>query len=202
MMSRLREMYAKLPRAARWALWGLAFVVGYFAVVEPVMDYGAVVSVRADELRAGLDERVRELERRDEVLLGIRERTAWFGDVHVPGDGSEMQSALRDRIDRVFTDMSVPAGWSLDRRTEGRVSREAMSGALGADEELHRLEMEIKFECDPDLAMEVIAELERSPEVTSVPRVVLRKSTEGRRVQATISVEAWSIQKRASAEGA
>ena len=77
-----------------------------------------------------------------------------------------------------------------------------MSGALGADEELHRLEMELKFECDPDLAMEVIAELERSPEVTSVPRVVLRKSTEGRRVQATISVEAWSIQKRASAEGA
>jgi len=195
-------MYSGLPRAAKWALLGGGFVLCYFAVIEPLMDYGAVVAVRAEDLRSDLDTRVSELKRRDELLLGIRERSAWFGDVHVPGDGSEMQSALRDRIDRVFQDMSVPAGWSLDRRTEGRVSREAMSGVLQEGEELHRLEMELKFECAPDLAMEVIAELERSPEVTSMPRVVLRKSTEGRRVQATVSVEAWSIQKRATTEGA
>lgn len=195
-------MYSRLPRAARWALWGGGFILGYFLVVEPVMDYGSVVSVRAESLRTDLTTRVKELERRDEVALRIRERAAWFGDVRVPGDANEMQSALRDRIDHVFREMDVPSGWSLDRRTEGRVSREAMNGALDETEELHRLEMELKFECDPDLAMEVIAELERSPEVTSVPRVVLRKTTEGRRVQATVSVEAWSIQRRSTAEGA
>lgn len=201
-MSSIRTRYAGLPRAAKWAIWGGGFIGAYFLVVEPLMDYSARISVRADDLRADLESRISELKRRDDVLLEIRERTAWFGPVHVPGDPSAMQSALRDRIDQVFKDKNVPSGWSLDRRTEGRVSREAMSGALDADEELHRLEMELKFECDPDLALEVIAELERSPEVTSVPRVVLRRSTEGRRVQATVSVEAWAIQQKPLAEGA
>lgn len=201
-MSGVRAMYSGMPRAAKWAVWGAAFFLAYFVIVEPVMEYAGAVSIRAQDLRSDLDTRVRELERRDEVALSIRERTAWFGGVDVPGEAGAMQSALRSRIDQVFREMRVPDGWSLDRRSEGRVSREAMSGALDESEELHRMEMELKFECDPDLALRVIAELERSPEVTSVPRVVLRKSTEGRRVQATVAVEAWSVQRRASTGGA
>ncbi len=200
-MSRAAQIYSGLPRAAKWAIWGCGFILGYFLVIEPVMDYGSVASARAERLRGDLTTRVAELKRRDDVALSIRERTAWFGDIRVPGEANEMQSALRDRIDHVFREMGVPSGWSLDRRTEGRVSREAMGRTLDESEELHRLEMELKFECAPDLAMEIIAELERSPEVTSVPRVVLRKTTEGRRVQATVSVEAWSIQRRGAATG-
>lgn len=199
-MSRIVDRYRALPRAARWALWGVAFIAVYFGVVEPVVDYGSRVSARADDLRRSLDARVNELRQRDDLLLGVREKTAWFGEARVPGEAGAMQSALRDRIDAVFKDMGVPSGWSWDRRSEGRVSRDAMSGALAADEELHRLEIELKFECDPALAMRVIAALEASPEVSSMPRVMLRRSTEGRRVQATVSVEAWSIQKR-STEG-
>ncbi len=200
-MSRLRDRYNGLPRAARWGLWGGAFIAAYFLVIEPVMEYGGEMSARAVELREDLDSRLKELERRDAILLEIREKTAWFGDVRVPGESGAMQSALRDRIDQVFKDMGVPSGWSWDRRSEGRVSRDAMAGALASDEELQRLEIELKFECDPDLAMKVIAALEKSPEVSSVPRVVLRRSGEGRRVQATVSVESWSIQKKPT-EGA
>src|SRR4051794_13362269 len=83
-MSPLLARYHALPRATRWAIWGVGAVVCYFAIVDPVIAKAADLHRRAGERAARLvtlDREAKTGQKQAEVLAAAK-----FGLVAVAGN--------------------------------------------------------------------------------------------------------------------
>ena len=79
---------------------------------------------------------------------------------------------------------------------------------LGGEEAaVRRIVRDVSFDCSPDTMVEVLSDLERSPDVSAVSRVFVRKltnsgtrsSSSARNVGVTVSVETWAIAREGGA---
>lgn len=193
-MTRVVEMYRSLPRAGRWAALALAGLVAYFAAVEPAVDLTMSLSARADARADAIAEVRSGPKGEDAVTLGLRR----FGRVEGPGDPRERGVAFNRRVLEVLEKHGVRNHTSTMRTAP--LGRGPLLTALEpAGQRVDRLIREVKFEGPPETVAAVVADLERSPEVASVPRVQVRKAGTGRSVQATVDAEAWVLTQRSAA---
>jgi hypothetical protein len=165
----LAGRFGALPRATRWLIIGGALVVGYFAVIEPAIDYGAVLGARADRAEQAIAQQG-ALARQAQQAGGLIARglTA-HGVPPFPAASADPLDALNKRIDRVARDHSV----AIKRRTER--ARSAVAGVEWAGKRLERVGIDVTIECDTDQLAAVLKDMEAAPEVHVLAQVRIQK---------------------------
>lgn len=200
MDERLRENLERNKRALVMAAGFAAFVVVYFLILAPALDWRNGVAARADTLEAALAQAARaqrdESETGQRIALGVRR----FGDTQPPGAVEARSLTLNERVREVLEGAGVRT-WRSDARAPSSVRRsDATEALLAADPnaQLQRLVVDLDFSARASTVTEVLTALERSPEITGLGRVILRRldAERGGLVQATVSAEAWVLGRR------
>lgn len=189
--------FRALPRAARWGLLFVAFVVAYFGVVEPVMDLTAKMNAAADRAGSRLATYSQQAKaRRDQsnkIDLGVKR----FGDVRLPDKDPKRSNEVFTKISDTLKARNISKP-SITQNRGVSLGKDVLQELLEPNQEVQRLVFELKLEGSPEDVAGVIADLERIPEVTSIGQVVLRRlgKEEERKLQATITPEVWIIAER------
>lgn len=200
MKAQVVAWYAALPRAGRWALWGAAVLAGYFLVIEPMVSRAVELHETAARQAALLValERDAASGRMAALVSGARRH----GPVDLPGDAERMRVAFNRRVDEVLSQHGVRRHeniWRTAVLTQGPLPRALTGDGLTPDPAPRRVERvirEVQFMATPEQVAAVVADLERSREVSAVSRVQMRRADrEGasRDVRATIAAEVWTI---------
>jgi hypothetical protein len=196
-MSDTTSSFAKVPRSARWAIAGCAIILGYFLIVEPLMDHWTVIAAKADQRSVALaafeSERGSRKDARATVALSISRH----GEVAWPGDPGSRMDAFNRRVSEVFTRHNVRDQRTLSRSAS--LPKGPLLDALGSGSAVTRQTYEISFDATPEQIAGIVADLERSPEIAAVSRVLMRRSEDldrQRQVRATIAVEAWLLARK------
>jgi len=197
-MKNLIEKFAALPRAVRWSIAAIAFLGVYFALVEPSVVATAKYRNKADILRLSLVQASNRAAESSGVSSELKLGAVRFGETVFPtyelGSG-----ALNKRISEVFAAHGV-ASWKSDERRATNLPRDAFAEALAVGERAKKILVDLDFQAHPTVISNVLADIERAPEVHSVSRVTLRKveSTETNALRANLSVETWIISRSTS----
>lgn len=204
-MKGLIARFAALPRAARWLVLGGVAIAAYFAVVEPVLDatakLDAAYALKLARLEAAARDHATDSSVESDVKLGVQR----YGLVSMPGAPKDRSEAVNRRIAQVLMAHSVRDVTTTVKETPlsgNTLARElGPSGDGGVELRVDRLVTELQFEASPEAVAAVVADLERSPEITTVSRVQLRKAAAGggsgskssssRLVKAVVAAEAW-----------
>lgn len=210
--------FRALPRAARWAiLAGIAFGA-YFLVIEPLLDRTNRFDARADAIEDNLRRAGRLADQdSDEGRLVINGMQA-FGRPQPPNAASARPEAVQRVVDQVLESHGVANRTKTERSSTITGDR---ARALAADGRLERSIIEVSFEAPQEVVAAIIADLERSPGISSISRVKIDRTavrglfgedlggsgpggaatgSSAGRVRATISAEAWVLIKPRAGE--
>jgi hypothetical protein len=198
-MGKYANAFNSLPRALKWAIFGLGLVLVYFGAVEPSVEAINTASNSADQNEAtvraftaegGTKKAVQTVQT---LELGIRR----YGDVEFLGDESTRTLQFNSAIDKILSDAKVLGGKSSTKNVS--LGQGVLTAKLGTDTRVMRVVRDIDFEATPEDVAAVVAALERTPVVATVSRVSIRtiegKESE-RLVHATITAEAWISAKK------
>jgi uncharacterized membrane protein YgcG len=211
-MRRLRDGYARLPRAARWALWAVLIFVAYFLLAEPAFVRTDEFNGRADAIDSSLArERAIAAAWSDSNTPAAAARAA-FGAPLPPGPSEARSRALYTRVNRILESHRVAADITERRAPLRETGVELLAGP---GNRVDRFILDLTFESTPETAAAVVADLESAEEVAAVSRVQMRRAEtarggagEGagagggrgggggggtRRVRVTLSPEAWIL---------
>lgn len=177
-------------RAMKIAMVGLAAIVAYFAIVEPVLVLTSDARNEADARQASLEKlRKKASDDQDTEVLAVRK----FGRIELPADTNSRSLRLNQEVTAVLEKHGVRTHTSSTKI--GPIGQGPMQAAVPPTEQVSRYVREVQFEASPETVAAVIADLERTPEVAGISRVQLRRGGETNRddrvLRATISVEAW-----------
>lgn len=208
----LLERFNSLPRAARWAAYAGAIVVGYFAVVEPALLYKQALDTAGDEAQVVLRAAKEQTQRSEGRSMDVRVGRKRYGEVLLPAgpDESSIQArtlAFSRRITEIL-DRHEVTGRQETTPQSGRLPPGPLSahyaGVLRGEVVLSRVVRDIEFTASPETVAAVVADLESTPEVSALTRVQIRKADVGRGgeasrlVTANISAETWIVTRRGS----
>lgn len=192
----LIDRYKTLPRSARWLGWLVAIVVGYFAIVEPLLDWRTSLNTKADALAASLDRENELASAASSAGSTVAVSHAMFGSPMLPGTDAVRKQAFSSRVNAILRDHQIIA-----RITERQIPLRDPQAAALVDPEfrVERLVLDLSFEASPETVAKLLADLEKAEEVSGVGRLSVRKVTDaprgskdpGRLVRAQISVETW-----------
>ena len=196
-MAGIISRFRSLPRAARWGLGFVVFVVAYFGAVEPVIDTTARLNAAADRADSRLatysaQAKAREAQS-DKLLIGVKR----FGDARLPDSDPKRSNEVFTKISDTLKTRNISKP-SITQNRGVSLGKDVLLDLLGPTQEVQRLVFELKLEGSPEDVIGVIADLERIPEVTTIGQVVLRRmgKEEDRKLQATITPEVWIIAER------
>lgn len=197
-MSTLLKRIETLPRAMRWALYGVMALALYFGIVEGALDATNSIRARADAkaaLLAQYEQNRATLEAADkQVAIGVMR----FGSVEMPSESETRAVEFNRVIDGILSRHDLVERSSTSR-TVPLAGNTSLGLVVGSDFRVDRLVSDLQFVGTPEAATEIIADLERHPLVTTVSRVQLRKAEgrdSGRNVRASLSVETWVLAKK------
>jgi hypothetical protein len=193
-MNALARHFAALPRAFKWAVLALGVIAFYFGLFEPALAFADRFNTRADALQRAVS-RDRELASTVSDGFTLQSAQAALGSPIRPGQRDITPEVLL----RVVSAVLDAHGVSSRNVSE---SSSTLSGdqaaALGVGE-IRRLVLQVSFEADAQTVVDVLADLERAPEVAAISRLRIDKAglrsgmfgeDEGL-VRVTLSPEAW-----------
>lgn len=196
--SPLVARWRTMPRAMRWAVIALVAMGAYFAAVEPALAAMSKWSSRADGKQAQLDKyhsgRAARKEADAAAALGVTR----FGLVEAPGDATQRSLAFNRKVAEVLEKNGIQRPTTSSRQVPVS-NNSALARQMGNDFRVERLVSDVSFDAEPEQIAKVVAELEKTPEISTVSRVQIRQiagDSNGRLVRATLAVEAWQYQKK------
>ncbi|MEK6701171.1 MAG: hypothetical protein AABZ53_02835 [Planctomycetota bacterium] len=193
----LINSFKSLPRAGKWGLAALAGIAAYFLVVEPSVSKAVTLADKAATKETALqawskDEGPRK-NKEAAVALGSR----IYGNVSFPMPEAEGSPATLTRIAAVLKKQGVR---QYDLRERPMVLKSPVLTAATGGSQIKRIVRDLTFECRPEVLSALLAELEKSPEISSVSRLSIGPPGSGRAgntggggktIKVTISVESW-----------
>lgn len=198
-MASLVESWRRLPRAARWAVLAGVGVLGYFYGVEKLLDRMNKLNQSSQILSVDLQrlDQEREKRRRDDDFT--EEAIARFGLVSQPDEEGAASQRFNESVTKILGDLgitkiekSLRPATTLTGRLNDVIKSAKKEGGLES------VTMELSFEAPTETIAEFLAALERTPEVTTIPRLQIRSlgsEKAGRLMRATITAEAWQLKK-------
>jgi hypothetical protein len=184
----------------RWAVLASLFVGAYFGAIEPALGAMARWNARADAKEVSLtkfdnDRRARQ-NMDNAATLGVTR----FGLVEPPGDASDRGLALNRKVNTILEENGIKRP-TMTTRQVLLPANSALARHLGSDFRVERVINDIVFDAEPEQIAKVIADLERSSEVSSISRVQIKQvagdaAETSRLVRATLAVEAWQYKKK------
>lgn len=187
--------FMALPRAARWGLVAAALTGLYFLAEWAIIDPTNRMNAEADAAAVTVERAVDQASRRADADSTIALAVSKFGEVALPGDFQTVTADLDNAVQEVFKGRGIEPGRS-NKRKPAPLGRDVMAGVLPANKEAQRLGIEVTFECAQELVGALIADLERSPSITTVSEINIKTLADKGKVQATIVPEAWIIREK------
>lgn len=179
--------FLALPPAWRWGGGLAAGLVLYFFTTDYVWSAADSLNERSNRIESAL----RDGKVRGKWISGdVHEAVVALGPVTVPRAEGAGTEALGAAIREVFEANSVSA-YSLDVRPGAPLPPTALRDVAGPAERIERLVGELRFTTTPDALAKIVAGLESRPEIESISRLKLAKLEAERKVQASMTVEAW-----------
>jgi hypothetical protein len=203
-MSSLLQKFNALPRAAQWLAYLAVFIVAFFAIIKPVMNYSDTVSAKASQIEDALSKQndfASATGGNGGILTALQ---SVYGTPLRPGGGLKPEAFTRV-VDGILENHGITDRTVTERKVRMSGMDHDQASALGVAE-LDRLILEVTFEAQPDVVVAILAELERAPEVASVSRIkmdrsISRISDDDHLVRATLTPEAWIAAAGASSSG-
>lgn len=179
--------FMALPPAWKWGGSIAAGLVFYFFTTDYLWSAADSLNERSNRIESAL----RDGKIRGKWISGeVREAVVALGPVSVPRAEGAGTEALGAAIREVFDANGVSA-YSLDVRPGAPLPPTALRDVAGPTERIERLVGELRFTTTPDALAKIVAGLESRPEVESISRLKLAKLEADRKVQASMTVEAW-----------
>ena len=183
------ERWARLPRAIRWLVVTVAFIVAFFA-------WDASLGSLAKEWRAAadrLEETAADVHASEDVqtrLVNARETIVALGPVAEPGRDEDGRADLTNAV------VEVLKGKAYDFELTGgrtRLREELSRGIARPGFRLVRLGGTVKFQASPEDAIAIISELESHEAIEAISKVSITKgdSRGSPQVDVNLTVEVW-----------
>jgi hypothetical protein len=194
-MNALLQKFNALPRAFKWLIALGVFLIAYFAIIEPILGFAQTWERRASTLQTAIA-RDKELASEEGEGHAIEQSQALFGSPRTPGKNQVAPETLYRLVNSILEAHGV-TDRSVNERSVPMTGDQAASLGAGA---ITRIILDVSFESDSLTVISVLAELERSPEVSAISRVKIDKM--GQRsgaaadeasdsVRVTLAPEAW-----------
>ena len=191
LFSSLKAKFAALPRAGKWGVLFVAFLVAYFGIIEPYVAALGTFNSEADRIETKLRERA--------SLKGKLTNNAAVIDAGINAFGIPELPKIEDRSSALTRKLdSVMAGKNVTEKR--RLTRDNLPPlTLGASTTIKRVGIELLIECETPELLAIIRELELAPEVSAVSRVDVRRISEvnyktgGGLLAVSLVVEMWSV---------
>lgn len=186
-----------MPRALKWAVFAIAFMLLYFAAVEPALGHLDRANARADVLRIQLDDLQQQLRERESNMAALGRGLQEHGPVLAPGSADDRGDAVYDLLREVTTDLGILDGWRFVPGELGFQSPILEREFVQPSEELVRLTFTFSFEASPEDVMETIARFEASPAVQSISSLRIGLGQDDRRtLSVQMVLESWAVKQR------
>ncbi len=215
-MNALLDRWNSLSRAMRWAIAAAAVVGIYLGVVEPAIDYTNKLVGQADQAEAKLknlsgqaalqNEAVAKLQRASrgmgrvtppELLLTSDQRRRAEEEGNAPLTAAQRISDAQSTINSVLDDLGARS-IRISAGNRQSISSRDLPGFEANRGELQRAVFDVSFTATPERVAEVITELERTPGITTLGEITLRRVDNGgaRLVQAELAPEVWVVDEK------
>lgn len=152
----------------------------------------------AQSWNASIDENIKALEeatgRRTSLDAPLQQAIVALGPVAMPGDEEEAVEQLYAAVSEILNKHRV-TGHGISQKATVKLPRGTLSTVLDSTQAVERRVYEVKFSAAPDVFINVVADLERSPEIESVRTARVSRSTDPRSpntLTVNLAVEAWS----------
>ncbi|MEM9082946.1 MAG: hypothetical protein AAGB34_05055 [Planctomycetota bacterium] len=192
-MASIAQRFRELPRAGKWLVGLVAFLVLYFGVVEQAIGFHNSMSIKAERLESQVEQAMARASGDDDTSKTLSIALTRFGEVELSDDPSAASAALVAEVGRVLKEAE------LDSETTTRssaMSRNVLSSVLRVGEVVDRQIAEVRFTTTPAQAVEIVSKLESSPLVTGISRVSMQQLANDRGlVRVTVVCETWAIQR-------
>jgi len=183
----LVDRFLALPVSWRWGAAAGAGLLIWLFTTDYVWATARDLNERSDRIRTALrDGRARS----DWVAGDVREAVVALGPVSVPRAEGAGTEALGSAVREVFDGNGI-ANYSLDVRPGAPLPPSALRDVAGPEERIEKLVGELRFTATPEALGKIVAGLESRPEIESVSRLKLAKIEAERKLQVSMTVEAW-----------
>ncbi|QOJ00713.1 MAG: hypothetical protein HRU70_09500 [Phycisphaeraceae bacterium] len=199
--------WSELPRSTKWAVAAAAGLGVYFLAVEPIVISAASIAERARTKETTLRTWDQVSSSHDSEARAASDGLRDFGEVMIPGDPRERGEALNAKLASVLTSRGV-SEYARRERTAPMTGKrsQALERAVEGGGRISRLIRDVDFRCTPDVLAGILSDLERSPEVSSISGLHVRKVQSGgargsspqRQISVSLSAECWVLQRRES----
>lgn len=190
-LDRMRARWDALPQ--RWrvlasiAAAAIAFVL-YMDLVWPIAERW---NADGDRIETILD---RASDNQAQLPQSLRNAVESLGPINVPRSEAEGSIALVTLINEVVGRHPSVSSFSLDARSGGRLPSAALQEVVGGTgQRVERVEGDVQFRASPEDAIAIVRALESSPDIESIRRLRLIRDEANRRVEVTMTIEAWVL---------
>ncbi len=191
-LAQMKQSHDRLPRAAKWGLWFVVALAGYYAVDAALLAPWQRVRAEAEAERTRLEGFASQAEQFESAESSISMGIQRMGDVRGLPPQNEGVAALSRHIDEVLRERGL-SGWTI-RQTQGERSVPGTpAGVVDSDQVLVKVRLELNVEGKPDDIYGAIADLERSPLVSLIRQVRTRREDGSATLSATIIPEVWTV---------
>lgn len=191
-MDTLKEQYEALPRVGKWVVWFGGLVIIYFLIIDPAM-------MKMDNYRDAIGTNTSRIENYaspdKSAQLSIELGRKLWGDVLPPSknDPHMASSEIRSILDKyhVTTGVSI----TENNPTTVRVGAGNQAGGAGGSDDsttsYNVAPVDTRFTARPDLASKIIADIEKSPHITLISSVRIRRMPDQTALDVNIKTESW-----------
>lgn len=193
----MMQAFLNLPRAARWGIYAAAFMLLYFAAIEPALAAVDRLNGRAETVNAQLEALQQQIRERESNMAALSRGIQEHGPVSAPVRADVRTGQVYNLLIDMTNQLGILSGWRFEPGELGFQSPTLEREFLEPGEELVRLTFNFSFEASPEDVMEVIARFEESPAVQSISSIRLRLGPEGSRtLSVQLMLESWAIRSR------
>ena len=189
----MTERFNELPRAIRWLLVTVAFVVAFFAwdgTIGSTIDGWNTEADRIETQLARISDTSNvssRLQKRGNTIVSL-------GPVDLPCDESDGRSALTNAVVDVLEHGNYKVTYGFDLGGGGDKLREDLSrDIVSHGGRVARLTGALKFEASPEDAIAIIAAFDGRTDIDAIRKVTITKAESSRspKVKVAITLEKW-----------
>ena len=191
-ISKMIDRLWQMPRAGRWLVLAIAFIVAFVVWDNVVRPTASSWKTEADKIK-GMVRTVQNAPRIQRDLRLMQDTIMGLGTIERPRSVDEGIDAMSDAVVEVLEQHDVKKDNFDLVGVVGPLPRDVSRKlASSRQKRLKLITGRLRFEAEPEVAIQVIADLERRPELESIDDLTIDRSDKsGRTLSVVLTVESW-----------
>ena len=179
------ERFKGLPRSWQWILLATTFMVAFLTWAYVIAPIGDGWAEQANRIEADLDRTssgiAMDAHTKNAVMI--------FGPLDLPNKKADGSLTLIENVQMILADRGITND-TFYQSQSANIKASVLPGVARAGEKIERIKGELDFESKPEVAIAIIADMERSPEIEAISNLKMDKLGNGQ-VRTRLTVEAW-----------